>query len=149
MPESMRISAAERRSKAEQHFKMIKDCAKNKMDLILTKSVYRFARNTLDSLQTVRALKAKRIGMYFEQEGINTLTATSEFILTIWSAFAQNESWKGKINIRSLRDAYSHGIGYLSQDRKNGGILLDLPIRHDVLLQEVPVCPKCNYWLFG
>ena len=61
---------------------MIQDCKKKKIDLILTKSISRFARNTLDSIQYVRMLKAIGIAVIFEKENINTSTMNSEMILT-------------------------------------------------------------------
>ena len=71
---------------------MIQDCKKRKIDLILTKSISRFARNTLDSIQYVRMLKQMGIAVVFEKENINTTTMNSEMILTVLSAFAQAES---------------------------------------------------------
>ena len=62
------------------------------IDLIITKSLSRFARNTVDCLDTVRLLKANGIGVYFEKENINTLTESSEFLITLFSGFAQAES---------------------------------------------------------
>lgn len=71
---------------------MIQDCKKHRIDLILTKSISRFARNTLDSIQYVRMLKQMGIAVVFEKENINTATMNSEMILTVLSAFAQAES---------------------------------------------------------
>ena len=70
------------------------NCIKDsvKVDLILTKSLSRFARNTVDSLEVVRMLRANGIGVIFEKENINTLTESSEFLLTLFSGFAQAES---------------------------------------------------------
>ncbi len=72
--------------------KMIAACKRGKIDLILTKSLSRFARNTMDSLEVVRMLRANGIGVIFEKENINTLTESSEFLLTLFSGFAQAES---------------------------------------------------------
>ena len=72
--------------------KMITACKRGKIDLILTKSLSRFARNTVDSLEVVRMLRANGIGVIFEKENINTLTESSEFLLTLFSGFAQAES---------------------------------------------------------
>ena len=72
--------------------RMMNLCDKGKIDLIITKSISRFARNTVDCLSCVRSLKAKNIGIIFEKEGINTLDAVSETFLTWFSAFAQAES---------------------------------------------------------
>ena len=72
--------------------KMIAACKRGRIDMILTKSLSRFARNTVDSLETVRMLRANGIGVIFEKENINTLTETSEFLITLFSGFAQAES---------------------------------------------------------
>ena len=71
---------------------MVKDALDNKIDLIITKSVSRFARNTVDSLTTVRKLKDKGIEVYFEKENIWTLDAKGELLITIMSSLAQEES---------------------------------------------------------
>ena len=71
---------------------MIKDALEGKIDMILTKSVSRFARNTVDALTTIRKLKEKNVAVVFEKEGINTLEGTGEILLTILSSFAQEES---------------------------------------------------------
>ena len=78
--------------KRENFNKMIVACKKGKIDTILTKSLSRFARNTVDCLETVRMLKANGIGVIFEKENINTLTESSEFLITLFSGFAQAES---------------------------------------------------------
>lgn len=71
---------------------MIADALDGKIDLIVTKSVSRFARNTVDSLTTVRKLKEKGIEVYFEKEGIATLDSKGELLITIMSSLAQEES---------------------------------------------------------
>ena len=71
---------------------MIDDALAGKIDLIVTKSVSRFARNTVDSLTTVRKLKEKGIEVYFEKENIYTLDAKGELLITIMSSLAQEES---------------------------------------------------------
>lgn len=72
--------------------KMIQDALDGKIDLIITKSVSRFARNTVDSLTTVRKLKDKGIEVYFEKENIWTLDSKGELLITIMSSLAQEES---------------------------------------------------------
>ncbi len=72
--------------------RMIAACKRGRIDLIVTKSLSRFARNTVDCLDTVRMLRANGIGVIFEKENINTLTETSEFLITLFSGFAQAES---------------------------------------------------------
>ena len=71
---------------------MIRDALNGKIDLIITKSVSRFARNTVDSLVTIRQLKEKGVEVYFEKENIHTLDAKGEVLLTIMSSLAQEES---------------------------------------------------------
>lgn len=71
---------------------LMRDVGKGKIDLILTKSVSRFARNTLDTLNFVRKLKDIGVGIYFEEENINTLDMNGELLLTILSSIAQQES---------------------------------------------------------
>lgn len=71
--------------------RMIRDCMDGQIDIILTKSVSRFSRNTVDTIQYVRMLKEKRIAVIFEKEGINTMTEQGEMFITLMSALAQNE----------------------------------------------------------
>ena len=71
---------------------MIAACKRGRIDMILTKSTSRFARNTVDCLKVIRTLKDRGIGIIFEKENINTLTETSEFLVTLFSSFAQAES---------------------------------------------------------
>ena len=71
---------------------MIEDALAGKIDLIVTKSVSRFARNTVDSLVTIRKLKEKGVQVYFEKENIYTFDGKGELLLTIMSSLAQEES---------------------------------------------------------
>ena len=71
---------------------MISDALAGKIDLIVTKSVSRFARNTVDSLSTIRKLKENHIEVYFEKENIWTFDSKGELLLTIMSSLAQEES---------------------------------------------------------
>lgn len=71
---------------------MISDALAGKIDLIVTKSVSRFARNTVDSLVTVRKLKEKSVEVYFEKENIFTFDSKGELLITIMSSLAQEES---------------------------------------------------------
>ncbi len=78
--------------KRENFMRMMRDADEGKIDLILTKSISRFARNTLDTLKYVRELRAKNIGIIFEEENINTLDMAGELLLTVLSSVAQQES---------------------------------------------------------
>ncbi len=78
--------------KREQFNKMIEDCKAGKIDMIITKSISRFARNTLDCLNFVRMLKELGVEIIFEKENIQTLDSKSEIILTVLSSLSQDES---------------------------------------------------------
>lgn len=98
------------KKKREGFLKLLQDCEGGKIDLILTKSISRFARNTVDLLTTIRSLKSKNIGVYFEKENIHTLDSTGEILITILSSLAQEESRNISENIRwSLRRKYEKG----------------------------------------
>ncbi len=81
-----------RADKRPEFNKMIKDCLDGKIDYIITKSVSRFARNTVECLEYVRMLKARDIGIFFEEQNIDTLKSDSELYLVIYAGFAQSES---------------------------------------------------------
>ena len=96
--------------KRKEFNRMITACKRGGIDLILTKSLSRFARNTVDCLETVRILKSKGIGVIFEKENINTLTESSEFLITLFSGFAQAESESLSSNIQlGIRMAMKEG----------------------------------------
>ena len=99
-----------RTKKREEFNRMIDLCRKRKIDLILTKSISRFARNTLDCIQYVRLLKSWGITVIFEKENIDTSNMTSELILTCLSSFAQAESESISGNVtKGIRMAYQQG----------------------------------------
>lgn len=89
--------------KRDEFKRMIKDCREGKIDRIITKSISRFARNTVDCLNYVRELKEMGIGITFEKENIDTLDAKGEVLLTILSSLAQEES-------RSISENSTWGI---------------------------------------
>ncbi len=78
--------------KRDEFNRMLQDCEAGKIDLVLTKSISRFARNTADMLNVIRTLRAKGIAIYFEKERINTLEDTGEMLVTILGSQAQEES---------------------------------------------------------
>lgn len=86
--------------KREGFKRMIADSLDGKIDLILTKSVSRFARNTVDTLTTVRKLKEKGVEVFFEKENIYTLDSKGELLITIMSSLAQEESRSMSENIQ-------------------------------------------------
>lgn len=86
--------------KREQFAEMIRDGYEHQFDLIITKEISRFARNTMDSLQYTRELLKRGVGVYFESDGVITLEPDSEFRLTIMSSVAQEESRKTSERVR-------------------------------------------------
>lgn len=91
--------------------RMIEDCEKGKVDIILTKSISRFARNTVDLLETVRYLKTLGIEVRFESENINSLSDDGELMLTLLASFAQEESRSISENVKwGIRKDFQKGI---------------------------------------
>ena len=112
--------------------RMMRDCEKGKIDLILTKSVARFARNTVDSLNYVRRLKAKGIGVYFEEQALDSLKTENEMALGLYSVLAQAESENISANVRwGIRQRMQSGtfkfrynlLGYRKGDDGNPEIV--------------------------
>ena len=90
--------------------KMINDCLAGKIDYVITKSVSRFARNTVECLEYVRMLKGRDIGIFFEEQNIDTLKSDSELYLVIYAGFAQSESESISKNITwSVRKNFEDG----------------------------------------
>lgn len=86
--------------KRKDFMRMIRQCRKGNIDLVITKSVSRFARNTVDCLNYVRELKSLGIPIIFEKEGLNTMHATSEIYISMHGIFAQSESESLSGNVR-------------------------------------------------
>ena len=131
-------------TKHREGFKlMIADAMKGKIDLIVTKSVSRFARNTVDSLTTVRQLKEKGIEIYFEKENIWTLDSKGELLITIMSSLAQEESRSISENVtwgqrKRFADGkvtvpFGHFLGY---DRGEDGNLVLNP-KEAVIIKRI------------
>ncbi len=93
-----------------QFLRMIRDAEDGKIDCIMTKSISRFARNTVECLQYVRRLREQGIRVIFEKEAIDTSTAMSEMLLTVLAAFAQEESRSISENLKwGIRKRYEMG----------------------------------------
>lgn len=115
------ISGTQTKKRTEFN-RMIRMCKKKKIDLVITKSISRFARNTVDCLEYVRQLKDLGIGVIFEKENINTLKMTSEFMIALYGSFAQAESESISKNVswgkeKAFREGkvpfqYKHLLGY-------------------------------------
>ncbi len=113
----------------KEFLKMLRDCDRGKIDLIITKSVSRFGRNTLDGLDTVRRLKRKGIGVFFEKENVNTLYMDNEMILTFMMSQAQAESESLSGNVkwghrRNFKDGkvYYHYASFLGYRKGADGL---------------------------
>ena len=103
------ISGTQTKKRTEFN-RMIRMCKQKKIDLVITKSISRFARNTVDCLEYVRQLKELGIGVIFEKENINTLTMTSEFMIALYGSFAQAESESISKNVSwGIHKAYAEG----------------------------------------
>ncbi len=116
-----------------EFLRMVKDAENKKFDLIITKSIFRFARNKIDCLEIVRKLKSLGIGIIFEKEGINTLTAESELMLTIFSSVAeeelvsisQNMKWSNQRRFKQGK-MMIHTNRFLGYDKnKNGNLIIN------------------------
>ena len=108
--------------------KMIDDCMAGKIDMIITKSISRFARNTLDCLKYIRMLKDKNIAVFFEKENINSMDSKGEVMLTIMASLAQQESQSLSQNVKmGIQYRYQQGevrvncsrfLGYTKDENK-------------------------------
>ena len=91
--------------------RMLRDCRNSKIELIITKSISRFARNTVTLLETVRELKQLGIDVYFEEQNIHTLSTEGELMLTILASYAQEESLSASENMKwKIKKCFEDGI---------------------------------------
>jgi len=111
----------------EQFQRMLKDCREGKLDGIITKSISRFARNTVTLLETIRELKLLGIDVFFEEQNIHTMSSEGEFLLTILASYAQAESLSASENLKwRIRKSFEEGeifcisdmYGYDKKDKK-------------------------------
>lgn len=104
--------------KREEFNRMIEDCMVGKIDMIITKSISRFARNTLDCLKYIRQLKEKNIPVFFEKESINTMDSKGEVLLTIMASLAQQESQSLSQNVKlGIQYRYQQGQVQVNHNR--------------------------------
>lgn len=97
-------------AKRSEFLRMLEDCGAGKIDIILTKSISRFARNTVDLLETVRHLKSLGIEVRFEKEHINSLSEDGELMLSLLASFAQEESRSISENVKwGVRKRFQSG----------------------------------------
>ena len=104
--------------KREEFNRMIEECMAGKIDMIITKSISRFARNTLDCLKYIRQLKEQNIPVFFEKENINTMDSKGEVLLTIMASLAQQESQSLSQNVKlGLQYRYQQGLVQVNHNR--------------------------------
>ncbi len=120
--------------KREQFMQMITDAKNGKIDLILTKSISRFGRNTVEVLQTVRELRELGVDIYFEKENLNSSDTKLDFVLTIMSSIAQEESRSISSNIKwSVQKRFKEGkmmlntTNFLGYKKDDDGNLVIIP----------------------
>lgn len=107
--------------KRPEFLHMIHLCKQKKIDLVLTKSISRFSRNTVDCLKYIRVLRGLGIGVVFEKENINTLESDSELIITLLGAFAQSESESISKNVSwGIRQAMREGKTHVQFEKMYG-----------------------------
>lgn len=107
--------------KREEFNRMIEECMAGNIDMIITKSISRFARNTLDCLKYIRQLKEKNIPVFFEKENINTMDSKGEVLLTIMASLAQQESESLSKNVKlGLQFRYQNGEVQVNHNRFMG-----------------------------
>ncbi len=121
------ISGTNTKKRAEFN-RMIEECMAGKIDMVITKSISRFARNTLDCLKYIRQLKDKGIPVFFEKENINTMDSKGEVMLTIMASLAQQESESLSQNVKlGIQYRYQQGeikvnhtrfLGYTKDENK-------------------------------
>jgi len=121
--------------KREEFNRMINECMAGNIDMVITKSISRFARNTLDCLKYIRQLKDKNIPVFFEKENINSMDSKGEVMLTIMASLAQQESQSLSQNVKlGLQYRYQQGeiqincarfLGYTKDENKHLVIVLE------------------------
>lgn len=117
-----------------EFLRMMKDAENHKIDLIITKSISRFARNTTDCIEAVRLLRRVGVGVFFEKENINTLSAESELVLTILSSIAEEELTSMSQNIRwSNQKRFKQGKLQLVTERFMG---YDRDVKGGLIINE-------------
>ena len=117
--------------------RLIADCQQGRIDLVITKSVSRFARNTVTLLETVRQLKDMDVDVYFEEQNIHTMSTDGELMLTILASYAQEESrsvsenqkWRIRKNFKEGRPWNGVMLGY----RQQGGKYIIVPEEAEIV----------------
>jgi DNA invertase Pin-like site-specific DNA recombinase len=104
--------------KRDEFNRMIGECMTGNIDMVITKSISRFARNTLDCLKYIRMLKERNIPVFFEKENINTLDSKGEILLTIMASLAQQESQSLSQNVKlGIQYRFQQGEMHINSSR--------------------------------
>lgn len=116
----------------ENFQRLLSECRAGRIDLIITKSISRFARNTVTLLETVRELKELGVDVYFEEQNIHSISPDGEFMLTLLGSYAQEESYSASENQKwRIRKDFEQGrlgsITMLGYERSNDGTLIIVP----------------------
>lgn len=123
----------------EKFQQMLADCRARKIDMVLTKSISRFARNTVTLLETVRQLKDLGVDVYFEEQNIHTMSADGELMLTILASYAQGESLSASENQKwRIKHNFENGMpwnGTMLGYRYDKGTLVIVPSEADTVRQ--------------
>lgn len=128
----------------EAFSRMIADALDGKIDLIITKSLSRFARNTVDTLNTIRQLKEHGVEVFFERENILTMDSTGEFLITLLASFAEEESRSISENVKwGVRRGFANGKYHLPYK-----IFLGYQKGPDGLPAIVPEEAKIIRWIY-
>ena len=117
---------------------MIADALAGRIDLIITKSISRFARNTVTLLETVRELKELGVDVYFEEQNIHSISPDGEFMLTLLGSYAQEESYSASENQKwRIHKDFKQGrlgsITMLGYERSNDGTLIIVPEEAEIV----------------
>ena len=126
--------------KRDEFNRMIDDCKLGLIDLVITKSISRFARNTVDCLNYIRELKEMNIPVFFEKESINTMDAKGEVLLTIMASLAQQESESLSKNVKlGMQYRFQQGkimvntTCFLGYDKDDNGNLIINPEQAEIV----------------
>ncbi len=122
----------------ENFQKLLSECRKGNIDLVVTKSISRFARNTVTLLETVRELKGLGVDVYFEEQNIHSLSADGELMLTILASYAQEESFSASENKKwQIQKDFEKGkigsITILGYKRNKDGVLEIVPEEAEII----------------
>lgn len=128
-----------------EFIRMLADCEAGKIDLILCKSISRFARNTVDLLETIRHLKELGIEVWFEKEQIHSLSEDGELMLSLLASFAQEESWSISENSKwGIRKRFQSGEIGVANKRLLGYEYQEEQKKYKIIPQEA----KAVRWMF-